>query len=453
MTGQAPTWMFEPVATMGPQHWQRWMQRCHVISEVDELLRDPVRSIVLSTFPGCGLTTSLNLLQSRDLLVFPYNPSQWPGEPHAFTKAESHFEQWMAKIAYSLSEELGEHPAWCERLNQYQLQFLTWLVERYLGRRPSLVWHDFLRVQLPGAAWEDLKGLIEREPIEYGGSVADLKYQIHECLGVARALGRRGIFASIDLSWWDWVGRSLAERDRLDGQLKRLLTTLAPLEVPHFGVKLGVPEQLLQPQEIDRLTRSRVKPTIYPTTYRWSLEQLHGLCVALVQLSADEWGVDLQSPPRELLGMLGTDVEAIWGAYGPAAAMTLARVWVKQWSGELPGAGQLQAVRSGLYRYGAPLRRMPLDGSQTVLRGRQPIHLDDMPFRIFQVLWRHKGSPANNEALLQVAGTKANLDKLIQRLREQLEPPARGGEFIYIQRRQNGGTWLEKDACIFTDHS
>ena len=434
---------------MAPDQWQLWRARCYIESEIDLLLADPIRSVVISTYSGCGITTSLSTLHAANLLVFPYSPDQWPGQPQAFTKAETHFGQWMAHFADVVTERLSVEPERLVSLNLYQHQFLLWLLGRYLGRRQSIIWQSELQQRLPSQTWEDLAVTIADEPIDYGDTVADLKYQIYECVAIARRLGWEGVFASIDISWWDWFERAPERREQFEAQVRELLTTLAPLEVPHFGIKLGLATRLMPPPEVDRLTRSRIKPMIYPATYRWSIEQLQKICQQLVNLAGEEIGVAVAIPPGELWSWLDADISSIWERPGPAAASALAITWFELAEQRLSGAALLNALRAGLYRRAAPLRRDPRPNSQIVYRGQAPIHLDDMPFRIFNVLWQHRGSPANNDVLLNRAGSKANLDKIISRLRDQIEPLHRSGTSIYLQRRPNSGTWLDADVTRF----
>lgn len=444
-----PASIFKPVATMPADVWQLWRARCYVESDVDLLLADPVRSIVVGTYSGCGITTSLSMLPTKNLLIFSYNPDQWPGQPQAFTKAKTHFDQWMAHFADTVTEQLSAQPEYFAKLTLDQHQFILWLLARYVGKRQNGYWQSELQRQLPSRSWEDLVKLNDDNPIEYGDSVADLKYQIHECIAVARGLGWDGAFASIDVSWWDWFNRTPEARAQLEAQVRELLTTLAPLEVPGFGVKLGIAGQLLPPREVDRLTRSRIKPMIYPATYRWKVEELQKICRQLVTLAGEELGLQVETPPTELWNWLESDITAIWGQPCPSAARILSLVWLDLAEQHVTRTDLLHELRAGLYRRGAPLRRDPRPGSQVIYRGRTAIHLDDMPFRVFNMLWQHRGSPANNDALLHLTGTKANLDKIISRLREQLEPLHGSGTIIYLQRRPNSGTWLEESVTQF----
>lgn len=431
------------------EQWQQWRNHCYIESEIDLLLADPVRSVVVSTYSGCGLSTSLAMLQASRLLLLNYNPEEWAGTPQAFGRSETHFGQWMARFADSVMERLTLEPDDLARLNLYQQQLLLWLLERYLGKRQSRFWQGELERLLPVASKEELTQILADEPIDYGDTVADMKYQINECVAIARRLGWEGVFATVDLRWWDWLEGDDEERAQLEVGLRKLLTTLAPLEVPHFGVKLGIPARLLPPQDIDRLTRSRIRPMLYPTTYRWTVQQLQQICQRQVTLAAKDADVDFAPPPTELWRWLEADIARIWEYPCPAAASVLARIWCEFAAQRLAADQLVQQLRVSLYRHAAPLRCDSRPGSQIVYRGQQPIHLDDMPFRIFTTLWQHRGSPASNETLLGVAGSKANLDKLISRLREQLEPMHGSGTTIYLQRRPNGGAWIDAAVAAF----
>lgn len=444
------SWVLAPVVTMNDDQRQRWQQHCFQESDVDALLQDPVRSVVISTYGGCGITTSLALLQQTNLLVFTYNPNQWPGQPERLTDAPTHFAQWMACVADKVTVRLQKAPADLQRLNLYQHQFLLWLLQRYLGDNQRRFWRNRLVALLPKETAEQLTEIIEHEPVSYGDTIADIKYQIHETISLAESLGWQGIFASIDLNWWDWFDRSLEDRARLELQLHELLTTLAPLEIPSFGVKLGLAGRMLAPQEIDRLTRSRIKPMIYPATYAWSHAQLHRMCIALVELAAADAGLEVTHPPEALWTWLAADLVSIWDRPCPAAAKILAAVWINLAGQQLDQEALHLELRAELFRGAAFLRRDPRPGSQLIYRGQTEIHLDDTLFRVFELLWKQRGDPASNDTLLLVAGTKTNLDKIISRLREQIEPFYRSGLSIYIQRRQNGGTWIDRKMTIFS---
>jgi DNA-binding response OmpR family regulator len=88
-----------------------------------------------------------------------------------------------------------------------------------------------------------------------------------------------------------------------------------------------------------------------------------------------------------------------------------------------------------------PLRLVP--EQMAVWRGPQLLTLDRQPFELLRKLFDLQGQPAP-EALLQIAGTQANLNTLIGRIRKIIEPIAKTN--IYIQNKRDLGYWLENFA-------
>ena len=93
------------------------------------------------------------------------------------------------------------------------------------------------------------------------------------------------------------------------------------------------------------------------------------------------------------------------------------------------------------YQRHVPLRLVP--EQMGVWRGPQLLTLDRQPFELLRKLFDLQGQPAP-EALLQIAGTQANLNTLIGRVRKIIEPIAKTN--IYIQNKRDLGYWLENFA-------
>ena len=100
-----------------------------------------------------------------------------------------------------------------------------------------------------------------------------------------------------------------------------------------------------------------------------------------------------------------------------------------------------QAVTEAYYQRHVPLRLVP--EQMAVWRGPQLLSLDRQPFELLRTLFDLQGQPAP-DALLQIAGTPANLNTLIGRIRRIIEPIAKTN--IYIQNRRDLGYWLENFA-------
>jgi hypothetical protein len=401
--------------------------------------------VIVITHSGCGVPTSLDRVSSDDLLALQYDPDQWPGQPNAFTNAPDHFGQWMAHIAHFVTEELRLHPELLARLTPANHEFLVWLLRQYLGRRQSETWLQFLRTRLAADAWQALSDKANTHQLDhlYGDTVAELYGQIEECLEIAQHLDWKGIYARIDVNWADWVARTPDERKALAAGAKQILTSLTPLQRAGFGIKMGLHSNLLSLHE----TRDLVRGRAVVTAYEWAPDQLTHIVDQLIRLAT---GGQLDSQallPADIWETFAKDVRAIWDAMGPAAAAVIASQLLEARTQSLERREQV--VRRNLYRHSAMLH-LDRDMSQRLVwRGMTPIVLDDTPFRVFELLWRHRGDPVSNEALLDITGTIDNLNQNISRIRRAIEPFKEDKSYIYVQRSISNGTWLEKKVCRF----
>jgi hypothetical protein len=432
------------IATLTPAELEGWLARCYTPAAVDGLLADPDRSVVAITHAGCGISTSFEIARAAPLLTFTYNPEHWPGEPEALTGAATHFEQWMGHIAYQLYERLRARPELLPRLAMPHLELLVWLVPRYLSRRMSNLWRQYLAASLPEDTWGSLSRAIERGELDelYGDSVIDVTSQIDECLGVAKRLEWDGIYACIDLDWGGWVGSSPERRTRLMEGLEQLLGALTPLQRKGFGLKAAIPELLLDAEDARRLVRGRA----VVTRCSWDEAALGDLTARYArELCGDEPHAPLIT---ELWRELRGDFASVWGRPGPLAAVVIAAIAHEQrlFTGAPPQWG---AIRHALYRTEARLR---LDGDHNlrqIWRGTQAIKLDETPFSLFLRLWQRKGGFVGAEELLSMAGSQASLDKNISRVRHAIEPLASKQHWIYVKRTQTDGAWLDRETCVF----
>jgi hypothetical protein len=437
-------WPFAPA--MSSEQQQRWLDTCYVKTNIDELFADPARSIVVLTHSGCGVTTSLARLNSYGLFCFQYNPDQWPGQPQAFTDDTDHFSQWMAHIAYSFTEKLRIHPDLLDRLAVEHHEFLIWLMRRFLNPRRSRNWLQYLKQHLPDDMWQALNSALDILPEQmYGNTVAELFGQIDECLMIAKQLGWKGIYASIDIHWSDWISRSSKDREILKKGIQQLLATLTPLQRPGFGFKMGLPQRLLSVHDVRELTRGRATVA----QYEWGYQDLSHIATQLIGLADENPTEDAARLAPDTWTMLDTDLTSIWDQPGPAAAIAVARQYLLLSTESASSKENMALLRQNLYRSSAKLY---LDHDLTqrqVWRGMTPLTLEETPFHVFEVLWRHQGTSVSNETLIDIAGTKMNLDKIISRIRKAVEPFYEQGIYLYVQRRPSSGTWLDKEVCDF----
>jgi hypothetical protein len=446
VTSTPQQWVFAPLATMSHEQRQRWLETCFTKTNVDELFTDPSRSVIAITQSGCGVTTSLSRLSAYELLGFQYNPDQWPGQIHAFTNAADHFAQWMAHTAYQITEAFKQQPERLEQLTSANHEFLIWLLRHYLGRRQSDTWLQSLQSHIDADSWQSLNDKTQKQQLDdlYGTTISDLYGQIEECLQIARKLGWKGIYACIDINWIDWISRTLDERERLMAGIKQILMRLSPLQRPGFGIKMGLHENVLSIQAARDLVRGRA----VVVTYDWSINALMRLADQLITLATDGQANEQQVLPAMVWDMLSGDIKAIWGALGPAAAVALAQHALAARSESDTQRGY--TVKQALYRHSALLHLDHDPAQRQIWRGMQAIPLDDAQFRVFEVLWRHRGEPVSNQVLMNIAGSKSNLDQIISRIRGAIEPFGKAQKsYTYVQRTITSGTWLEKTTCRF----
>jgi hypothetical protein len=445
------------IGTLPPAQQHALLSAYYVPSNIDALFADPERSVVALAYAGCGLTTGLSLLPRYRLLSFPYNPDQWPARSGEIPDAGLHRHQWMRLIAARFLEQLRNEPARVQALTSSDHEYLLWLVRRYMGHRPGALWLTDLRQHIAMETWQPLSDAANRGALDqmYGEQVSDLYGQIDEALQVAARLGWQGIYASIDISWADWTSRTSAERNTLLDEVRRILMELTPLQRLRFGVKMGIPRQIVTPQEVKDWVRGRA----HVASYEWPLADLHRIATSRLKQSAGESERTTAPIIETLWQRLSADIDSIWEVPVPATAVTLARIAQANAAHDL-GLIPEDSLRRQLYEQAAFLRLDPDRNQRRVWRGMAPIELDDTQYRFFEVLWKYRGNYADNQSLMAVAGNSAqNLDKILQRLREAIEPfyktkdqrdkKEKEKRFLYIERTSNG-TRLIKDLCLFS---
>lgn len=432
--------MLERIEDMPPAIFERWRSVCYLDSPANQQLADPGRSVVVLGPPGSGFSTALALVPLQGVLTYGYPPSIWPGQAEAFTKAASHFEQLMGLVTRSLGDQLQGRRGLVERVDADSHLCLAWLNERYRGPRQREHWLRMMRDLTDPAAFEALEARVASPQFAgyYDDTPSDIATQIDVCLTVARVLGYRGIFASVDVSWTDWVRRGEQERALLLTSLRRLLSTLHPLQQSGFGIKVVLPTTLgLSFGEIQKLVRGRVAVA----SYRWSEEEVRTLAQRYVRAMTEGASGAERLLDEPVWPVLYRDLCAIWEAPGPAAATVLAQQIVALEAREEPDS--LQILRQQLYRQAAPIVLDPDRAQRTVWRGQRPIVLDEAPFRIFERLWDNRFNKTDSTVLRDLAGSQASLDQNIKRIRQRLEPLHDQSVNLYLKRSPGSGAWLD----------
>lgn len=436
-------WLLQPIEDLLPEQRQEWLASYHLEAQFDSLLRDPAQSVVVLTTPGCGLTSSLSLLSEQPLLVFPYDMRRWPGRPNAFTEADTHFGQWMGNVAQNVIDRLRSRPETAQHLRAYQYEFLVWFVRTHLGLWQALSLLNFLEQQIPASHWESLRSSCERDDLRtlFSAKGSGILGQIGEALDIAAVLGWQGIYACAEITFGDWITLSLVERQTLEDDLRAMLSTLAPLTRTGFGIKLGLPQIMLEPRKARLLTRDRAKVLLS----HWQDHDLRQLATRLLCALTEQDAARWEAPVAQLYAQTLDTITAIYQTPGPAAALTLASIIADaHQAGRAPP--DMEHVRRELFARAARLR---LDGdlaSRCVWRGAERIQLTESLYNFFVMLWRHRGGYVNMDALIKQSSSKSNVDQTLTRLRKALEPSSR--EPIYLQR-DGSGPRLAHERCEF----
>jgi hypothetical protein len=350
----------------------------------------------------------------------------------------------MSHVAFAFVDQLRQQPQLLDQLSLSRYEFLTWIVRRYLNRNQQNKWHGFLQTNLKDEMWQSLQAAISSDAFDtlFGTAVADIVGQIDESLDLAKSLGWQGIYASIDIRWTDWVKRTPQQRKDLRESLNQLLMTLTPLQRPGFGFKMGLSQRLISIQEARSLLRGRA----LVVNYDWPPEQLNDIAKRLIFQATSDTTLGTHLLPDEMWQSLASDLASIWEIPGPTGAAALA-LYTLQLNAE--ARNTLGDLRQRLYRHSARLRMDNDTSLEQVWRGMTPIKLTEAPFDIFKELWHNQGELVSNRALMDIAGSKENVDQNITRIRKAIEPFYKEKIWLYVRRDPNRGAWLDKDSCHF----
>jgi hypothetical protein len=445
-------WPFQPLPRLSPDERHQWVAQCYVRAGWDRVLQDPHRSAVLIAMPGSGLTTSLTLLELlRDqhrLLTFKYSPDQWPGQRGALITGDDqdHFPQFMAHIAEICTDTLKRDPEKLARISLSGHEFLIWMVRYYLGQRRSNLW---LRQLEQHHQDTEMQKLIDKartgefDTLYTSANVSDIHGQIEECLDLVQSLGWNGIYAIVDINAHDWLTRAQNERASLIDGVKRLLETLTPLQRAGFGFKMGIPPMLLSKEECQLLSRDRVDVI----SYTWTPDALWEVADRQFTAATGQQHTLRNSFTAGQWQLPEADMRSIWGQPCPAGMSAITKHIVQRQPAGPLSDQDLQALRKNLYASHATLYYDAHSSRATVWRGMTRLTLEEAQIRVFDLLWRSHGKYIQNEELLDVAGSKVNLDKIISRIRQVIEPLGEFREYIYLQRTAAIGVWLEH--CTF----
>jgi DNA-binding winged helix-turn-helix (wHTH) protein len=424
-------WPFLPEVRRAAEENKQWWQTCYVPSPADGVLQTPEQSAIAFGGPGSGKTTALKALErtwAKNFLPVSYPVERWPGGKQVWASGYGHLGQIMACAGQVVKKSIVDAPETVAGLSDVKLEFLRFLIQQYDSSRAFLRWADALK----DPARKTLLNQEFKVVYETDTNPPDVQGQIEELVTLSRILGFEGVVVLID------VPPSPQNDAGLRNNLKDLFGRLTLFEHQGFVFKAALPETLVDELKLVDLTRGRV----HFARLAWQQSDCRQIIEWLIRAASGHPAKldDLAAP--ELIQVLEKQLENLFGATSPQGSAWLAETILTAYSGNerrLTKQDSEQLLQHCFTSH-VPLRLDP--ARQSIWRGPQEILLDEQPLRILKVLWQYRGSAYDaNDALMDVAGSRANLNTIISRLRQKIEPIP--GTPIYLHNSRGRGYWLE----------
>ena len=430
---QYEPWPFLPPNAFTPTQADRWWQACFLRTEAIRDFTAVSGSAILVGEAGSGKTVALQALlheTAASLLHVPYPVQNWPQGQRPWLPGRRHVSQIMAATANEIVRLLNQEPARFHNCHELLHEFLNWLVQKHLGRRPLVrLLQQINRAtnsSIPIPASDEVEDIYPSDD-----HTADVRGQIDELAELVRALGYSGVMITIDLNEQEASisGQDLSELFRLD-----------LLENPGVVVRAALPRSVVQQAQIENRVGGHLRliPIYLADADISELVKRYLHTATGGQLSGLE-----ELANTAVLTRARKEIQSLYNAPTVAGWLHWAETFLTHYLAQ-PTPTQLTGAKEmtiAFYQRHVPLRLVP--EQMGVWRGPQLLTLDRQPFELLRKLFDLQGQPAP-EALLQIAGTQANLNTLIGRVRKIIEPIAKTN--IYIQNKRDLGYWLENFA-------
>jgi len=404
---------------------------CYLPHFTETTLHGAERSVVLFGPPDSGKTTLMRRLRQAgqsNLFFIDYPAVHWPANAHT----PSHTDSIMGCAADALGRFLSKNPDGLASLTPVNLEYVRWLLEKYLGGRASRVLADTIRnetlLALTDRPYQDLYPT--NRPNLY------LRGQISELVTVVRRLGfDAGVAVLVDIDSRD------AGAPAITDDLPALFDWLEIFELDGFAFKIALPESLA----VQAGLATKFERLVTPIRLHWEVADCRK--IADCHLAQDGHSLAKLAEPSLLAG-LEAQLCVTCGGPTPIAWTRLAHHLLAEAtanSAPLPPSAR-EAI---LCRYFRKHISLKLDTERRgVWRGAEFIALTEQPFSVLRELWRLTGRPdvsleARDAALMRIAGKRGNLNTIARRLRENIEPDPNTP--IYLHNTRAEGYWLE---CI-----
>ncbi len=423
-------WPFLPSTMRTPEQNEQWWAHCFLpVLSVENFAQAGGSTAVISS-PGNGKSVALDYMvrQTKQWALHLHYPTiHWPHSARPKAPGKGHFGQIMSILALEITARLetqAESLA-INELDDTQHEFLTWLVEKHLGRRALVRLAQRLQ-QTQQVTLKIPLQFTDIYPTDTGEG--DVWGQIGEAAELAKLLGFVQINLLIDLNEME---ASLFRDD-----LAELFSRLDFLEHSDWLLRCALP----QSEVIENQVLPCVNGRLYPMRLDYNSADVQTLVSRHVQAATDGRVQTIESlADTAVLEVARQEIITLYGAETLAGWLN----WVETLLYlQAEGIGMVKEAETAVLTYYKRHIHLRLDEKkQGLWRGPQFIPLENQPFEMMKMLFEKRGNPAP-EALYHIAGSVANLNTIANRLRQKIEP-IKGKTNIYLHNRRDQGYWLE----------
>jgi hypothetical protein len=427
---QYEPWPFLPENAWMPDQAARWWQDCFLHTDAIRDFTAVSGSAILFGEAGSGKSVALKTMLHKTadtILHVPYPVQNWPNGGRPWLPGRRHVSQMMAATANEIVRLLKEEPSRFHACHELLQQFLIWLVQKHLGQRTLVRLLQQINRVTASQIHIPKRGDVE-DIYPSDDHTADVRGQIDELAELVRALGYSSVMITIDLN---------EQEASLSGQDLSDLFRLDLLENPGVLLRAVLPRRTVLQAQIENRVGGHLR--LIPIYH--SPEDIAQVVGRYLQAATGGTVSGLRElANRAVLDRATQEINTLYQAPTLAGWLhwteTVLTHYLAQDKLKLLTDGK--ALANAYYQRHVSLRLVP--DQLAVWRGPQLLTLDKQPFELLRTLFELQGQPAP-EALLRIAGSQANLNTLIGRIRKIIEPIPKTN--IYIQNKRDLGYWLE----------
>jgi len=408
---------------------ERWWQECFVRTQAIDSFLGTTHSSGIVGHPGTGKTTALELLareQRGRALLLNYPIPRWPCGKNPLKPGEGHINQIMSAAAVQIHSLITQQPELFLPLNSIQQEFLFWLIGVGINLR-TLQRFIFMLNQKTAQNIEPVHKLPDLYPTS--PTALDIRSQIGELIETIRVWRMEKLFLLIDI-------REL-ELAHFPNEVQTLLNWSDLLEQPNFIVRVALPLSAITKHRVIERDNGRLNLV----DCHYTPDEIEAITMNVVQAVTNNQNITLdQWMSLELKQQITQEIIQLYNSSAIGGWLNWVEILLFEPHKPLPieTNSRLDLLR---YHYYSSHVRLNLDPyQQGVWRGPQFLSLEKQPYELLKKLFELRGQ-SSPDALLDTAGSQANLNTLTSRIRKQIEPL--GTEIpIYLHNRRDLGYWL-----------